>query len=101
MENLKEMEKDIRKKYSDKLAFFEVRVPIQSITDKPVYWFGRDYHEFFDIAVKAGVKIMYYFKFEGHNGDIEELDFGFIHDGMIHVFIEYTKPHTTYGSHII
>jgi len=37
MENLKEMEKAIMKKYSDKLAFFVVKVPIESIADKTVF----------------------------------------------------------------
>jgi len=94
--NLNEMEKDVMKKYSDKLAFFESKAPVQSIADKNDYWHGDDYHKFFDIAVKADIKMIYYYKFTGNNNNIEELDFGFMHDGIMHILIAYTKPHTTY-----
>jgi len=95
--NLNEMDKEIMKKYSDKFAFFKVENRIKSITDKNVYWLGKDYHEFFDVAVKAGVKMMYYYKttfismegkFAEHNGDITELGFGFMHDGIMHILYE-------------
>jgi len=96
------MKKDIMKKYSDKLAFFAVKVPIHSITDKTVSWLGKDYHEFFDIAVKAGVKMIYYYRTfpdadkieidatELDKIDITELDFGFMHDGIMHILIAYS-----------
>jgi len=95
--NLNEMDKDIMKKYSDKFAFFTVETPIHHITNKKVYWLGKDYHKFFDIAIKLGVKMIYYHKtsyidigekFPEHNGDIVELGFGFMHDGIMHILFE-------------
>jgi len=98
MENLKEMEKAIMKKYSDKLAFFAVKVPIESIADKTVFWIGEDYNEFFDIAVKAGAKIIYYHetfpinkkRIPEHADDISKLELGFMHNGIMHILIAYT-----------
>ena len=101
--NLNEMDKEIMKKYSDKLVFFTVKVPIQSITNKNAFWLGKDYHEFFDIAVKVGVKMIYCYKityisigekFAEHAADIAELDFGFMHDGIMHVLIAYSDQYS-------
>jgi len=101
MENLKELEKIMFEKYSDKLVFFKIgdfHLDF-SIDDIPkVSWYGEDHNEFLDMAVKVGAKIIYYDehfpydtkeKYAKHADDIAELDLGFIHDGVFHTIKVY------------
>jgi len=95
MENLKELEKSIMKKYSDKFVFFRVSVPIKYVANRSVFWDGKDYDEFFDMASTLDVKVIYYHeafpqdtkeKYAKHADDIAELEFGFMmyYDWMLH-----------------
>jgi len=96
MENLKELEKSIMKKYSDKLAFFRSGVQLKYLAHTSVPWDGEDYNEFLDVATKVGVKIIYYHesfphdtkeKYAKHADDIAELELGFmsVYEYMVHI----------------
>ena len=101
MENLKELEKNMFKKYSDKFVFFRVIGPKYMInkymTNRSVFWGGDDYNEFLDIASKLGIKMIYYRenspinkeKFAEHADDIAGLVLGFMHDGVFHTMTVY------------
>jgi len=114
MENLKELEKIMFEKYSDKFVFFKILGPIvpvrnstrdsieNSIDDivaSSVSWYTEDDDDildittkFLDMAAKVGAKIIYYYesfpanreKFAEHAGEIAGIDFGFIYDGIMH-----------------